>query len=530
MKKQYQKRTALFGMVVIAIAALPGCQSPTSSSSGYGDYECVKNILGRGYDVFGNYADPDGTKSAILNFDALYNDGKLIKYPKETTEFKTVSGTSASEYSSNLAASLNLSGSYKFFSGKVKAAFSSTRAASSYYQYATIQATVDKDAYVVSDRTSASDLKKYLTTQFSTDLNGTDLSPEQLFVKYGTHVMTGVVMGGRLDYNLSAHNGSSSSTETISLYAEAKYKNKYTKSAATMETSASDTEASSTSFTDVATTTKAQGGESTDSVGNSDDNFGAWLKSVNSNPVFCDYCTDSLTPIYELCDTDTDAHKARQTAIEEALSTWSENRYAYYIGETPMGTLTVSTEELYNEDTGDNSGSAEWVWQPLVYSSFGKFTYTISQNTDASNAVSCGERDAITNIAGTTTIQHIPVQEADTFITITPCLEESDDHMSLGHSTKEDDPNELYCIASGGPHFTFNLDPVTKSWTFSGSSGRTGYSTSAISTTRSDTRDNADVTVPLGESRTFYIIMRTINDCDDWVSIRMTIRWTLETS
>lgn len=524
MKTKQFKEVSFFCAIAIMAAFLSSCPNPAAPAvSGYGDYECVKNILGRGYDVFGNYADPDDTRSAILNFDALYKDGQLEKSPRETTEYETVSGTSASNYASNMATRVSLSGSYKYFSGSVKTAFSSAKASSSFYQYATVQAIIEKDAYLVSNRTSVNDLKKYLTAQFAADLNESDMTPDELFIKYGTHVMTGVVMGGRLDYNLSAHNGSSSSTESIGVYAQARFKTAYTRAAASC--SYDTAEATSSSFTDSTTTTKAKGGNSTDSVGDSDANFCTWLKTIDSKPVFCDYCGNSLTPLYELCDTDTDEHKARQAAIKAALSTWSDDRYAYYVGQTPMGSLSVSVTELYNNNVGDNGSTADWLWQPLLYSSKNADIYPICSNTKNGDDPEIGKGSSRA-LSGTKVLYDIPLQQSGTSIRITPCVEECDGD-NLGSSTKNNDENDLFCTASGGPHFTFNLNSSTKAWNFSASSGRSGYSTAYISTTRAARDSSDDITVPLGESRTFYIIMKQIDgsSSDEWIALKMTIAW-----
>jgi len=529
MKTKQLKEVGFFCAIAIVAAFLSSCPNRAAPAvSGYGDYECVKNILGRGYDVFGNYADPDDTRSAILNFDALYKDGQLEKSPRETTEYETVSGTSASNYASNMATRVSLSGSYKYFSGSVKTAFSSAKASSSFYQYATVQAIVEKDAYLVSNRTSVSDLKKYLTAQFAADLNGSDMTPDELFIKYGTHVMTGVVTGGRLDYNLSAHNGSSSSSESIGVYAQARFKTAFAK--ATASCSYDTAAASSTSFTDITTTTKAKGGNSTDSVGDSDANFCTWLKTIDSKPVFCDYCGNSLTPLYELCDTDTDEHKARQAAIKAALSTWSDDRYKYYIGETPMGTLTVTVDELYNENVGDSNGDADWLWDIRLYSSNDKQENSISHNTKNGEDIEIGKKEASTRPNGRKILTNIPLLQSDTSIKITPLMEECDG-ADLGHSEKQDDPNDLFCTKSGGPYFTFNLDTSDKSWKFDASSGRSGSNLSSFISTNQCCRSNSDeITVPLGESRTFYIIMKQIDDFypESWIALKMSIKWEQE--
>ena len=197
-----------------------------------GAYDPVKTILGRGYDVFGLYADPVAPLSQVLDFDRLVRDGMVEKTAIGRTVINKSSGSSTSDYQSNLGATASLSGKYGFFSGSVKASFGKDVATSSSYEFCTISASVRDSMYAIKNASDVRVLKTYLTARFAADLADASLDPKELFDIYGTHVLAGAILGGRFDYNLAAKRESSNTSTSIATYAEIKYKTKFSSAAA----------------------------------------------------------------------------------------------------------------------------------------------------------------------------------------------------------------------------------------------------------------------------------------------------------
>jgi len=110
---------------------------------------------------------------------------------------------------------------------------------------------------------------------------------------------------------------------------------------------------------------------------------------------------------------------------------------------------------------------------------------------------------------------------------MTPRLEETDSSTNLGSSTTNNDPNDLYCTTSSGPHFTFRL--AGRKWSFapgdvSGSQSGYGF----ISTTRSAVTSSEPISIGLGDTRSFYIILKQFNgvSSSEWVAFKVTVSWT----
>lgn len=292
-------------------------------------------VLGRGYDVFDPYAHPLYIKEAVLDYTALYDAGKVENVTVESSEFRTISGSTYEEYSSDMSSEISLEGSYKYFSGSLKSSFSESRFSSTEYQYASVQARIAKKARAVVGRADIAGLKGYLTPEFSAAVNDSSVPPETLFARFGTHVMTGVILGARLDYNISAKTVSSSGSESISAYAESSFKSLFSSASASFATKENSYWASYFSETEVKTT--VLGGSSEEGMGiHSDGEYGAWIASIGDNPVFCDFYTGSLVEIWDLAES-----AERSAEIAAAFDTWAETRSVNIDTVSPAGTAVI---------------------------------------------------------------------------------------------------------------------------------------------------------------------------------------------
>lgn len=332
------------------------------------------DALGRGYDVLGSYADPGEIKGRVLDYDALSLAGLVKEQSLEKATYRTISGKTYTEYQENMSNSVNLEGGYMGFSGSVTRSFSESHYSSSSYEFATIQARIHKTGVFIEGRQDASILADYLSDEFQRDLNNSQVSPNQLFSKFGTHVMTGVILGARLDYSYSANASKATTSTSISAAAQASFEGKFSAGGGFEYDKNTDY---SQYYSDAETKTEVLGGASEYALAiHMDGMYEKWMNSVGQNIVFCDYYYDGLMPIWKLA-----ASPARATEISEAFKTWAKEREVglvfksgvYKIDYAPVG---------FTKHTGQGDGD--------VYSKDGRVTYVdlhVMLSLDGNNLV-----------------------------------------------------------------------------------------------------------------------------------------------
>ena len=185
-----------------------------------GSYSQFKNInvegsyLGYGYDVINEpYMKKDSINIAapIIDLTKLQETNlKLVKENSSDTE--SIEASTMQEFSEKYAAALNVYGKAgKAFSGGLKIDFQgSSNQKSFYYFYKNIYQVKTFNLYLTD---SVEQLKQILSEQFKKDL--IEMEPENLFNKYGTHLIKEVSMGGRIEVNSTYSSESSGSTAEV---------------------------------------------------------------------------------------------------------------------------------------------------------------------------------------------------------------------------------------------------------------------------------------------------------------------------
>jgi hypothetical protein len=361
------KRVACGFLVLTALLFLMNCNLPTDTSGITG-----MDVVGKGYDIFDTFADRTKVKEPVLDVASLNAAGRIENIALESSTYESISGTDISTYSSSLMMDIGISGSYMGFSGSIKTAFSQSRYTSSDYSYSTVKIDTSKYALVITDRHMVSALKDYLASPFSERLNNVDYTPEVLFLTYGTHVMTGIIVGARLDYNVSALTSTITGGKSIGVFAEASYKQ------ALMNVAVTASGVSAAEFSTYAASEerklRAFGGSSEYAISiATKSDYDSWLQSIAANPVFCNYYPDSLIPIWEFCD-DAD----RRNEIETAFQTWAEDRKILQVT-VPVVKKAITGINVYNQDLGDSQdiGGVRYykIYQDLNEGASGKFIY-----------------------------------------------------------------------------------------------------------------------------------------------------------
>ncbi len=275
--------------------------------------------LGRGYDVFDNYADPLNVKSILLDRDAMCEADLFEVIPYERSTFYTASGSNIQEYSQALNHNTQVSGNYMFFSGSAGVNFSERRYTRRAYSFATVQSLIKKHGVRVKLDVPIDRIGQYLNETASVALNNPNVPPEELFRIYGTHVMVGLIVGGRLDYSVSADMTDVDVASRIGMYAEASFKSGF--KSASIQTS-TEIENNMSHFNEtMEKRLEVYGGKSEEGQNIvNDDDYRGWIESVEEKPVFCDFEESGLVPIWEFCN-----DQSRRNAIETAFNSYAKS-------------------------------------------------------------------------------------------------------------------------------------------------------------------------------------------------------------
>lgn len=266
--------------------------------------------LGQSYDVFDLYANPISCGQQLFDWSGTENTKNFTFAKNEysycnnfvvvenlnQTYTKTSSGRSISSYSTNFSSQTGLSGDYGFFSASISVNFSESSRKSTDQSFVSV-------LWVNSLWKVGFDLQTPpLRPEFEQDLNG--LPPAKLFNKYGTHYLKNVIVGGRADAYSTVLSTSFQKSTDLQIAAELSYKSIRGSITATEKDSHStmlDTFASNSS-----TTSFCVGGSSSlwGTVMNGPTAFQAWAATIPTAPVLCDFDSNSLAPIWELCTND----------------------------------------------------------------------------------------------------------------------------------------------------------------------------------------------------------------------------------
>jgi hypothetical protein len=296
-------RLPLPALLVLAVI-FSGCSMDGGDDGGVNVPDALKMVIGRGYDITGAYAYSPEIKEAVLDLNQLIKDGRIVRDPNlRTGVFESYSGSTISEYQQSLAVKVSQSANAGVeglgsFSSEIGGNFTMSRAQSDEYAFATSTSQIIKDAYIIQDRDW---LTNYITDAFVADVK--NRTPAQVIAKYGTHIMLGGVLGARLDYHMSAKKKGSSTGTEIGAYAK-------TRAEATLEgitvggggAAAVDNQFSNDfETTSVEVKTKVFGGtpELGQSIQNEQD-YDAWIASIEGNEIWSDYYPNSLIPIWDL--------------------------------------------------------------------------------------------------------------------------------------------------------------------------------------------------------------------------------------
>ncbi len=177
--------------------------SSTTRAAGDEKYD----VLGYGYDVTGEYLHPLSVRNPVLNI-TKYDQEKHERVQYGTSSFghdQMYYGYSASDYTKDIINETNVDSNMSYGNEKVDTVpyFSGNITNNNYlkteyaysdkYSFASVDAVRNRKYIKINDEVSS--LSQYLSDSFKEDLER--LSPDRLVERYGTHVLTDFIIGGR---------------------------------------------------------------------------------------------------------------------------------------------------------------------------------------------------------------------------------------------------------------------------------------------------------------------------------------------
>lgn len=152
-------------------------------------------LIGCGYDVTEEYMQSTSARAKILDYKKLKVENKILKRNQPSTVVKVIVGENAEDYCQNLSSELKLGASKAAFSGAISAKFKGGENHSYKYSYGSLFQIINMEKKYIS--ISKSELKNFVSEDFLNYVKNS--SADDIIAQYGTHIITDVILGGRLE-------------------------------------------------------------------------------------------------------------------------------------------------------------------------------------------------------------------------------------------------------------------------------------------------------------------------------------------
>lgn len=272
-------------------------ENPQLRSLGDGKFD----ILGHGYNITDKYLDGTSSKASVIDVTKMNQKQLITPAILSGTTYSHYSGTDIIDFSRAISADMGLE--FLSFVGSLNTNFKSSYKFNSKESFAFYSLEYPRASYTLS--ATLNDLRANLTTNFQTHI--ATASPQEIVRIYGTHVLTKVIVGARLEAFMKTETTTTNKTGaveaklgvTINKLFGIKANFSYNESLATQtrntkmfyKTTGGTAELESGEFIDVDGTT----------VSSPKLNMVKWSSTIpTSVPLFIDTDKDNLIPIYEL--------------------------------------------------------------------------------------------------------------------------------------------------------------------------------------------------------------------------------------
>ncbi len=291
----------------------------TNNSGSQGDPSY--NLLGYGYDITGKYADTSSVRSLAIDVKAydINNPGRVVPDLSTTATTLTLNAENADNLALQLSSKTDETSGLKMFKGTITTPFGGQDALSSKYVYGVFSVIIQQKRVKMMSNYDL--LKNYLTPSFANDIKV--LSAADLVKKYGTHVLSDIVLGAKLNayYQAESTSGNRLSAESNGLtYAISKVFG--------LSTGALDpiNKSELASITSPKIVYEAVGADQSKLILNTTTNpvsvdITSWhLSSTRAGAVFIDISQKGLMPIYELI-----TDQAKKAEVKAYITTYLNN-------------------------------------------------------------------------------------------------------------------------------------------------------------------------------------------------------------
>lgn len=212
--KNLSKRMATVALVMMAFIGCKKNEIPSVNKTGLGPEQTnglrvnsagdgKNDLLGYGYDLTGEFANSSAAKFSVINVDKLrLEQPTRVEWDLSSRrEGVLIAGENATAYLEKVTAKLNASfslfgiGKLLLFKASVSATYSDSDAFSSKYLYSSYSHKIQQKR--VKLNASNTLLQAYLTPSFANDSQNE--TPAYLVSRYGTHVLTDIILGAKLE-------------------------------------------------------------------------------------------------------------------------------------------------------------------------------------------------------------------------------------------------------------------------------------------------------------------------------------------
>ena len=328
--------------------------------------------MGYGYDMISStegYLDPSAIKSEVFDTKTLFEDGTFAYGPNtQTLDETTVTGSTISDISFKLGVKTKIEGGTALFSGEMKSSFDMSKTSYNNYEFALnyIDVTTQTITSEVPLEILADSLSMIVSAYYA--INGlgrtgqkfpsTNAGFKRLIKGYGTHVVMGAKVGGRIRQSMTVDVSKVTSSYDLEAFAKAAYKGLAVKAEGSVEAKMKQSFEENNS--NMSFKVHVYGGDAevgarlmnTTNRALDPTDVDTWKASVaKGKGALIGFPSDGLVPLYELIDeTISDSTAKRKKLLKEYMESkaFASDFNAYY----ECGTVTeIDVPKIEDLDT-----------------------------------------------------------------------------------------------------------------------------------------------------------------------------------